>query len=224
MSSAQPKSDRPGKTCAASGNGRARARPLRLTPADAGREVSLEDFEHAIGKEGWRYELIDGRVEVSPVPELPHDSLLFWLNGLFLDYSRAHPKVVNYISNHARIFIPERPAATCPEPDLALYRGFPLHLPLRLRRWRDVSPILVVEALSDDNRDKDLIRNVELYLQSPTIREYWIIDRLADPDHPTLQVRRKRGRAWQRPMDVPFGGTYTTRLLPGFFLVVDPYE
>ncbi len=203
-------------------NGEDSVRRLHLSPAWAGRDISLEEFEHATGQEGWHYELIDGRVEVSPVPDLPHDSVLFWLNRLFLDYSRAHPESVNYLSNHSRVFIPGRQATTCPEPDFAAYRDFPLHLPLRLRRWRDVSPIVVVETLSPDNRNKDLVRNVELYLQSPTIREYWIIDPVTDPDRPILCVRRKRGRAWQRPIVVPFGATYTTRLLPGFSLVVDP--
>ncbi len=214
--------DRRSHTGAAPLNGAAPVRRLHLTPAWAGRDVTLEEFEHATGREGWHYELIDGRVEVSPSPDLPHDTILFWINRLFIYYSDDHPEVVNYLSNHSRVFVPGRPAATCPEPDFAAYRDFPHHLPLRLRRWRDVSPILVVEILSRDNRNKDLVRNVELYLQSPTIREYWIVDPVTDPDRPNLCVRRKRGQAWQRPIDVPFGATYTTRLLPGFSLVVDP--
>lgn len=221
MASAEPKPSRARQADAV--NGAAPTRRLRLTPAWAGRDISLEDFENAKGQEGWRYELIDGRVEVSPSPDLPHDSMLFWLNRLFLDYSRTHPEVVNYLSNRARVFIPGRRAATCPEPDLAAYQDFPLHLPIQLRRWCDVSPILVVETLSEGNRNKDLIRNVELYLRSPTIREYWVIDPLADPNHPTLRVYRKRGsRSWQKPIDVPFAGTYTTPLLPEFTLIVDP--
>ena len=222
MSAAQPKSSRPPHAEPSDRNGTAPGASLRLTPADAGRQVALEEFEYATGQEGWHYELIDGRVEVSPTPDLPHDSLLFWLNRRFMRYSDDHPEAVNYLTNHARVFIPGRRAATCPEPDFAAYRDFPLHLPLRRRRWQDVSPILVVETLSPDNRNKDLVRNVALYLQSPTIREYWIIDPLTDPDRPVLQVRRKRGSAWQRPIDVPFGAVYTTRLLPGFSLLVDP--
>jgi hypothetical protein len=35
-------------------------------------------------------------------------------------------------------------------------------------------------------------------------------------------VYRRRGAQWQPRLTVPFGGTYTTRLLPGFSLVVDP--
>ena len=159
---------------------------------------------------------------MSPVPELPHDCVLEWLNDRLRAYRDAHPESINKISTHARVYIPGRRAATCPEPDLAAYRNFPLHMPIRVRNWRDVHPILVAETLSADNRNKDLVRNVRLYLEVPSIREYWVLDPGDDADHPTLRVYRRRGQAWQRPIDVPFGATYTTRLLPGFSLVVDP--
>ena len=220
MASAKPKPSPPPQASDAAPSTAAPG-PLRLTPADAGREMSLEAFEHATGKEGWRYELIDGRIEVSPVPDLPHDCVLEWLNERLRAYRDARPDVVNKISTHARVYIPGRRAATCPEPDLAAYRSFPFHLPIQLRRWRDVSPILVVETLSDDRR-KDLDRNVRLYREVPSIREYWILDPHNDADHPTMRVYRRRGRSWQRPIDVSFGATYTTPLLPGFTLIVDP--
>ena len=193
-----------------------------LRPRDAGRDMSLEDFENADGQEGWTYELIDGRIEVSPTPELPHDSILSWLNRCFVKYSESHPEVINYISNHGRVYIPDRPAPTCPQPDFAVFHNFPLDVPRRQRRWEDVSPILVVETISPRYRNKDLIRNVELYLQSPTIREYWVFDPQADDDEWVLRVYRKHGRSWQKPIDLPAGATYTTRLLPDFALVIDP--
>jgi Uma2 family endonuclease len=209
-------------TDASSRNGAAHGDGLYLTPAHAGRDMSLEDFERADGEEGWRYELIDGRIEVSPTPELPHDSLVFWLNRRFIKYTEAHPEVVNYLSNCPRVYIPNRVAATCPQPDFAAFHDFPIHLPYRQRRWRDVSPLLVVEIISPDYRHKDLVRNVELYLQSPTIREYWIFDPLADADGWFMRVYRKRGRAWQKPIDVALGAAYTTRMLPEFYLTIDP--
>jgi Uma2 family endonuclease len=82
--------------------------------------------------------------------------------------------------------------------------------------------VLVVEVLSADDPDKDLVRNVELYLQVPTIREYWVVDHRASVSQPQLLVYRRRGRRWQRVLTVPPGGRYTTRLLPDFELLVDP--
>src|SRR5262249_24387259 len=120
------------------------------------------------------------------------------------------------------VFVPEMDETTAPEPELAGYHDFPLHLPIRLRRWQDVSPILVAEVVSEEDPDKDLIRNVELYEDVRSIREYWIFDPRADADHPTLRIYRRRGARWQRPIDIASGETYTTRFLPGFALVVDP--
>jgi Uma2 family endonuclease len=196
---------------------------LKLTPADHGREIDPDDFEHSDCEEGYRSEIIDGRVYMSPVPNAPQDFLATWLFVKLNDYSRAHPDVANYVSPKSRIFVPGRSRRTCPEPDVAVYEDYPLALPRRQRDWRNFSPILVAEVPSEDDPRKDLVRNVELYLEVPSIREYWILDPLLDPDAPALRVYRRRGSRWQKPIEVAFGGVYETpRLLPGFRLVVDP--
>jgi Uma2 family endonuclease len=82
---------------------------------------------------------------------------------------------------------------------------------------------LLVEIISEDDPRKDLVRNVELYLETPSVREYWIIDPRPDPDSPILWVYRRRGNRWQKPIEVPAGSTYESpKLLPGFSLLVDP--
>jgi Uma2 family endonuclease len=193
-----------------------------LGPRDHGRPLSVEEFESARWQEGYQYELIDGRVYVSPTPNLPQNWIEIWLFAHLLAYSRQRPEVTNYVTNKGRVFVPGRPEETAPEPDLAAYRGFPRDLPIPDMDWRDVSPILVAEVVSEDDPDKDLVRNVEIYEQVPSIREYWIIDPRADANQPDLRVYRRRGQRWQKPIDVPAGGTYTTRLLPGFTLKIDP--
>jgi Uma2 family endonuclease len=196
---------------------------LMLGPADHGRPITREEFDAARGQEGYRYELIEGKVYVSPVPNLPHDFICEWVDSLLDGYRRTHPENLNYLSGKARVYVPGEEESTSPEPDLAGYRGFPHHLPLSDLSWEDVSPILVAEVVSDDNPDKDLVRNVELYLRVPSIREYWIFDPRQDPDRPTLRVYRRRGNRWQRPIDLAPGETYTTPLLPDFALLLDPH-
>jgi Uma2 family endonuclease len=188
---------------------------LYLTPKDAGRRLSLEEFEHADGKPCFRYELIDGRLEVSPAPDLPQEDLKDWLVELLRDYARGHPDVINRVTNPGRVFVPRRRATTAPEPDVAAYRDFPTHLPRSQQRWQDVSPVLVVEILSPDTADKDLVRNRGLYLRVPSIREYWVLDPRQDADRPSLIVYPRRGTRWQRAIHVAPGESYTTRLLPG---------
>jgi Uma2 family endonuclease len=118
------------------------------------------------------------------------------------------------------VFVPGRPSVL--SPDLAAYRDFPLDTLVEELRWQDVSPLLVVEIISEDTAAKDLERNYELYLQVPSVREYWVVDPRASASRPTLTVHRRRGGRWQRPIEVAAGGEYTTRLLPGFTLVVAP--
>ena len=195
---------------------------LYLTPADHGRPLNREEFESADAQEGFRYEPIRGRLEVSPIPDLPHERLLKWLGRLLEDYAQQHREVFNEVFGPARVFIADlEEGLTAPEPDLACYRDFPSDLPLREVNWRDVSPLVVVEVLSPDNADKDLTRNVPLYVQVPTIREYWIVDPRQSHERPSLLVYRRRGQCWQKPIRVKAGGAYTTRLLPGFTLVLD---
>ena len=86
-----------------------------------------------------------------------------------------------------------------------------------------MSPVLVIEIASEDDPAKDFVRNVRLYRQVPSIREYWILDNREDADRPTMQVHRRVGRRW-RVLNLAFGETYTTRLLPGFKLLLDPHR
>jgi Uma2 family endonuclease len=235
---------------------------LYLTPKDQGRELSLEEFEGAGALEGYHYELIDGKLQASPLPDMPHEELRDWLRDALIEYGRTHSEIINHVTESsianvtgergcvsapsaslgaltrprspcggisnagiskapARVFVPGRRATTAPEPDVAAYHNFPLNLPLRQRRWRDHSPILVAEIISADAADKDLIRNHDLYLLVPSIREYWIIDPRANPDRPSLTVHRRRGQRWQQAIEIASGDTYTTRLLPGFALTMD---
>jgi Uma2 family endonuclease len=83
--------------------------------------------------------------------------------------------------------------------------------------------LIVIEVLSEDNARKDLKRNVTLYALIASIKEYWILDPRENSNRPKLIVYRRRGRGWQKPIEIAYRGTYTTKLLPGFSLVVDPH-
>ena len=195
---------------------------LYLRPDDHGLPLSLEDFASADAQEGFRYELIRGRLEVSPLPNLPHERLLKWLGRLFDNYVQQHPEVINGVFGPARVFVPGlEEGVIAPEPDLAGYHQFPIDLPEEEVDWQDVSPLVVVEVISPDTAEKDLTRNVPLYLRVPTIREYWIVDPRQSRTRPSLLVYRRRGQRWQKPIAVKAGGVYTTRLLPGFTLNLD---
>jgi Uma2 family endonuclease len=81
---------------------------------------------------------------------------------------------------------------------------------------------MVGEILSSEDPDKDLLRNVDLYLRVPSIMEYWIIDGREDAERPLFIAYRRYGRRWRRPLHLTYGDTYTTKLLPGFELLINP--
>jgi Uma2 family endonuclease len=196
---------------------------LRLGPTSHGCSVTLEEFEAADFEPGVKYELIDGTVAVSPLPNLSENVLDNWIFFLVQAYTRRRPDVVNYATYKSRVFVPGGGLPSVPEPDLAAYHDFPLAAAWdRTSRWPDVSPLLVGEVVSPEDPDKDYVRNVELYLRVPSIREYWILDGGDEPSRPTLTVYRRRGSRWQRPIRVGFGDTYSTKLLPEFELLIDP--
>lgn len=186
-----------------------------LGPADHGRRMTLDEFFGMADEEGYRYELIEGVVEVTPAPDTPHERMVMHLVGLFEHYRTEHPKYVNFIACRGRI-VQREPEETCPEPDLCLYRDYPLH-EARVT-WEDIQPIVVAEVLSPENPAKDLERNRRIYLGFVGIQEYWIIDPLVDPKRPTMLALRRAGDDWQE-VPIASGGTYTTDLLPG--LTVD---
>lgn len=194
---------------------------LKLGPADHGRPVSLDDYEAADFEPGHQYEIIDGRVYVSPLPSLPENRLERWLDRKLSRYAEDHPEVFNYVTVKGRVFVDEREGATVPEPDIAAFRDLDPDADLEAVRWQDLAPVLVCEVLVESDPDKDLVRNVELYFEVPSIREYWVLDGRVSVTRPTLIQRRRYGTKWV-VREYPYGSTFTTKLLPGFTLLIDP--
>jgi Uma2 family endonuclease len=80
--------------------------------------------------------------------------------------------------------------------------------------------VLVCEVLRGDP-DKDLRRNADLYLEVPSVKEYWVSDGRADPERPTLTQHRRCEKRWV-VRDYPYGSAFATKLLPEFALLIDP--
>jgi len=191
----------------------------RLGPQDHGRELTCEQFLAAECEEGYKYELIDGRLEVSPEADLPHYIHEHNVYHLLHAYSVLHPDIIGFVAGKSRIFAKQRRKTTIPQPDVTAFRERVQDFDLR---WEDLTPVIVVEVLLD-NWQKDLVRNVELYNQIPSVLEYWVLDLRADIRRPTLKVfRRDAGDQDWTTADYPAEAVYTTLLLPGFELPVTP--
>jgi len=191
-----------------------------LGPADHGRELSYEDFLAGDYEEGFKYELIDGRLYVSPSANYPHDWVQQHVSKALTLYQDLRPSIVQRLSARSRVFVPGRRKTTCPEPDFAVYTTCPSG---RDVRWEDISPVIVVEVVSADDGGKDYVRNVDLYQRVPSIREYWLFDRCTEVYGPTLRVyHRASGRQKWKIADFGPEDVYSTKLLPGFKLPVCP--
>ena len=190
-----------------------------LGPADHGREMTFDEFVQGDYEGGYKYELIDGSLYVTPEADFDHDWMGMNVLRTLLRYSEDRSDVINWVSTHARVFVPGAERTTAPEPDIAAYQGFPLEKGRHVQ-WRDVSPILIVEvATGDEAAETDLDRNVELYLRVPSVQEYWAFD--LREELPELIVHRRENDAW-RVLRFEPSDTYTTNLLPGYSLPVTP--
>ncbi|HUR55698.1 MAG TPA: Uma2 family endonuclease [Gemmataceae bacterium] len=194
---------------------------LKLGPTDHGRRLTLDDFDSAEFEPGAKYEIIDGRLYVSPVANFPEHFLEGWLRKKLERYSDDHPEVFNFVAVKSRVYVRNRRNATVPEPDIATFADVPTQGDIRAINWRDLNPLLVCEILVDADRRKDLERNPDLYRDVPSVREYWVLDGRDDANTPTLIQHRRYGRRWV-VREFPFGTTFTTKLLPGFSLLIDP--
>src|SRR5436190_20467078 len=107
--------------------------------------MSIDEYLSADLPEGHRYELVKGVVEMSPIPDIPHDRVVNKLNRWLVLYAEQRPDVVGYLSQRFAVTIATRETAR--EPDFGVYR--PSESPLQPgRRWRDVGPMLVIEVVS----------------------------------------------------------------------------
>jgi Uma2 family endonuclease len=192
-----------------------------LGPEDDGLELSFEEYMAANYQEGYHYELIDERLYVSPHMNVPQAVVDHWLFFKLHYYEQAHPEVINYVASKALVRVPKRTKATVVGPSIVAYRNIPLERTWTDLQWTDISPLVVVEVLCIDDPEKDTVRNVELYLQVPSIKEYWLVDTRDRADRPTIRFHQKYRKRW-RITDMKYGEQYTTRLLPGFVLEIDP--
>jgi len=193
----------------------------KLGPLSHGRRLSLDAFDTAEYVPGFRYEIIDARLYVSPGPNFSENALETWLRRHLERYADDRPDVISYVATKGRVFLPGRARATVPEPDLAVYADVPWDRPVGDIRWEDLEPVLVAEVLVGGDMAKDLTRNPELYHAVRSIREYWVLNGSEDPGRPTLIQHRRRGKSWA-VTSFPAGSTFTTKLLPGFELLIDP--
>jgi Uma2 family endonuclease len=181
---------------------------VKIGPADHGRRMSLEDFEHAKVQEGYLYELSRGIITVSDVPNRLQMLLLAATRDQLQDYKSLNRGRIHIIAsgNECKLLIPAFDSEQ--HPDLSLYLTEPPPIE-NASLWRHWFPEIVIEVVSPSSRKRDYEEKPDEYLRRGA-REYWIID----PRKRAMVVMRRTRNRWTESLVRP-PALYRTRLLPG---------
>lgn len=134
--------------------------------------MSVDDYFRADLPEGYRYELVEGVVEMTPMPAPSHDHPLDPLQTELIAYRMKRPRAFAHVSQRAGVVIPRK--STVREPDLALYREWPEENG-SWELWKRIKPFWVAEIVSKSRRQRDYRdKRREYWLAG--IEEYWIVD------------------------------------------------
>src|SRR4051812_26433498 len=140
---------------------------------------TVQDLEN-FPDDGNRYELLNGILLVSPLPELPHQGISTHLASVLYSALRG--------PGYAKVFAPGAVVLephTQLEPDILVV---PPHYTLR-NNWKEVTEYwLAIEVLSASTHMYDRNYKRDAYLQIG-VREVWLVD----PQHKLVEVSRKPG-------------------------------
>jgi Uma2 family endonuclease len=169
----------------------------------AHRKLTYEDYE-LIPEDGQRHEILDGEHYVSPAPTVQHQRISIRLSSRMHVFVEEHglgevfaaPTDV-LLSRHDIL-----------QPDILFVSKD--RAPILTQKNVQGAPDLVIEILSASSRHLDerlKLARYELF----GVREYWIVDPLADRVHVFLPT----GNSFRRTAELSSEDVLTTSLLPG---------
>lgn len=146
---------------------------LKIGPHDAGRRLSVDEFDACETETGYLYELSRGVVSVTEVPKPAHMFLVQAILEQLLAY-KSRRKIRDFhfgTGSECKLIIPSHQSER--HPDLAVYLTLP---PTQNRGvWKRWIPELVIEVVSPGSEQRDYIEKREEYLDAG-ISEYWIVN------------------------------------------------
>lgn len=167
-----------------------------------------------------RYELLDGRIAVTPLPGWPHSRLAARICARLLHHVES-ARLGEVLESSAGY---DLPSGDCVQPDVSFFSNETLRrgpLPVEGKSLA-FAPDLVVEVLSPSTRRRDLNEKRAIYERNG-VAEYWVVDPRAR--RVTIFARGDRtstsdatsfapGIAWE-------SGPAPSRLLPGLALTTE---
>jgi prevent-host-death family protein len=135
-----------------------------------GIHVTYEEFLKITAESENRYEYVDGQIFLLASPLYPHQKAVREIFGEFIAWFRG--KDCEPLISPFDVTLHKEQNVNVVQPDIFVicdrekidgqgkYRGI---------------PTLVVEVLSDSTRSKDLVKKLDLYMESG-IKEYWVVN------------------------------------------------
>ncbi len=184
---------------------------LRLSVADHGRRMTLDEFLDAEAEEGYRFELARGVLEVTEVPDDDHGYVLWNLEKVVVGYDQAHPGIILRAGEASgfRLWLPGMISGRNPDYAIVL-RGAPKDR----RGRRRVAIAFEVVSEGDEARTRDYLTKREEYLAYGLL-EYWILD----PIERKVTVLVRNGDVWEQQVFID-GQSAQGLALPGLVVPV----
>ncbi|GAC1425647.1 MAG: hypothetical protein NVSMB57_17000 [Actinomycetota bacterium] len=159
----------------------------------------------ALPDDGLRRQVIDGKVFVTPSPNIRHQNLVLDIGVAIRVYLRAHNGGQVFVSP-CDVVLSEYDVV---QPDVIFVADDRIEV-VTTANIRGV-PTLVIEVVSDSRMDR--VRKRDLYAAAG-IPTYWIVD----PDADRIEVYRLAGDSYAPPVIFESGSTLGIDELAGFAL------
>ena len=149
---------------------------------------TADDLDRLPENDGNKYELVDGRLLVTPAPSMAHEAVVNEVAARLRTYAARFALGTVFHRNDLKFDENNRV-----DPDLSVV---PVTGPVGDRTWATAPrPLLVVEVLSRSTRTHDLVWKADLYARE-NIPDCWIVDHRERVVH--LVQPARHGRAAER--------------------------
>ncbi len=183
-----------------------KTRRLRLGPRSAGLLLTTDEFDRARFVGGWRYELINEVLVVSPIPSRSERDPNEELGHSLRNYQESHPQ-----GSALDFTIGDQTIETTKNrrlPNRVIWAGLG-HLP-----GEHETPTIIIELVSKGkiNQERDYVAKRAEYREIG-VKEYWIIDRFSKTMTVCIFAADR-----DQELVIAADQTYATTLLPGYEL------
>jgi Uma2 family endonuclease len=170
-------------------------------------------YEHWLHfpKDGWKYEIINGVLHMSPPPSTRHQDVAGEFYVLLRLYVRQH-SLGKVLDAPCGVRLPNQPIPI--EPDILFVRHD--RLSIIGQNYVEGAPDFAVEVLSPSNSEYDLTTKRNLYEQAGIV-EYWVVSPWAE----TISIYRMIDGSYAEPILLQRGMQASSTVINGFSIQVD---